>query len=116
MLGTCEALGCGPAQARLAAEAGRGNGGNPRAGGATGAILEFAPIGPQRSGDAKPGRPFGQEARDYLDYLIGSKKVRIDMHGTDQPQRVIGVVRDGSVIVNLPMAAMGYAEVYRSAP
>jgi hypothetical protein len=65
---------------------------------------------------SKPGQPFGQEARDYLDYLLDGKKIRVDMYGTDQHQRALGVVWDGPVIVNLLMAAMGYAEVYRGAP
>ncbi len=64
----------------------------------------------------KPGLPFGEEARDYLDHLIGGKTVRVDAYGPDKYQRVLAVVWDGQINVNLLMVAMGYAEVYRGAP
>ncbi len=61
----------------------------------------------------KPGQPFGEEARDYLDHLIGGKTVRVDAYGPDKYKRVLAVVWDEQVNVNLLMVAMGYAEVYR---
>ncbi len=64
----------------------------------------------------KPGQPFGEEARDYLDHLIGGKMERVDAYGPDEHKRVLAVVWDEQVIVNLLMVAMGYAEVYRGAP
>lgn len=64
----------------------------------------------------KPGQPFGEEAGDYLDHLIGGKTVRVDAYGPDQYHRVLAVIWDGPVNVNLLMVAMGYAEVYRGAP
>ncbi len=64
----------------------------------------------------KPGQPFGAEARDYLDHLIGGKTVRVDAYGPDEYKRVLAVVWDEQVIVNIVMVAMGYAEVYRGAP
>ncbi len=64
----------------------------------------------------KPGQPFGEEARDYLDHLIGGKTVRVDAYGPDEYKRVLAVVWDEQVNVNLLMVAMGYAEVYRGAP
>jgi len=64
---------------------------------------------------AKPGQPYGEEARDYLDHLIGGKTVRVDSYGPDKYKRVLAVVWDGQVNVNLLMMAMGYAEVYRGA-
>ena len=101
MLGASEDLGRGPAQARLAAEDDRGNGGNLRAGGAPRAILEYAPIGTHRSGDTKPAQPYGEEARDYLEHLIGGKIVRVDTYGPDKYKRVVAVVWDARIIVNL---------------
>lgn len=60
-----------------------------------------------------PGQPFGQEARDYLDHLVGGKTVRVDAYGPDKYKRILAVVWDGQINVNLLMVAMGYAEVYR---
>lgn len=64
----------------------------------------------------KPGQPFGEEARDYLDHLIGGKTVRVDAYGPDRYKRVLAVIWDGPVNVNLLLVAMGYAEVYRGVP
>ncbi len=64
----------------------------------------------------KPGQPYGEEARDYLDHLIGGKIVRVDAYGPDKYKRVLAVVWDEQVNVNVLMVAMGYAEVYRGAP
>ena len=64
----------------------------------------------------KPGQPSGEEARGYLDHLIGGKTVRVDAYGPDKYKRVLAVVWDGQINVNLLMVAMGYAEVYRGAP
>ena len=70
---------------------------------------------PEVGHDKKPGQPYGEEARDYLDHLIGGKPVRVDVVGQDQYHRVLAVIWDGQVNVNLLMVAMGYAEVYRGA-
>jgi endonuclease YncB( thermonuclease family) len=64
----------------------------------------------------KPGQPYGEEARDYLEHLIGGKTVRLDTYGRDRYKRVLAVVWDEQINVNLLMVAMGYAEVYRGAP
>ncbi len=64
----------------------------------------------------KPGQPYGEEARDYLDHLIGGKSVRVDAYGSDRYHRVLAVIWDEQLNVNLLMVAMGYAEVYRGAP
>lgn len=31
-----------------------------------------------------PGQPYGEEARDYLNHLIGGKTVRVDAYGPDE--------------------------------
>ena len=59
----------------------------------------------------KPGQPYGEDARDYLDHLIGGKTVRVDAYGPDKYKRVVAVVWDEQINVNLLMVAMGYAEV-----
>ncbi len=72
-----------------------------------------APEGPHED---KPGQRYGGEARDYLDHLIGGKTIRVDTYGSDNYHRVLAVIWDGPVNVNLLMVAMGYAEVYRGQP
>ncbi len=64
----------------------------------------------------RPGQPYGEDARDYLDHLIGGKTVRVDAYGPDEYKRVLAVVWDERINVNLLLVAMGYAEVYRGAP
>ncbi len=63
----------------------------------------------------KPGQPSGEEARDYLDHHIGGKTVNLDADGPDQDKRMLAVVWDDPVNVNLLMGAMGDAEVYHGA-
>ncbi len=62
-----------------------------------------------------PGQPYGEEALDYLDHLIGGKTVHVDAFGRDQFKRILAVLWDDQINVNLLMVAMGYAEVYRGA-
>ena len=71
---------------------------------------------PEIAHGTKPGQPFGEEARDFLDHLIGGKTVRVDAYGPDRYHRVLAVIWDEQINVNLLMVAMGYAEVYRGAP
>ncbi len=70
---------------------------------------------PEVANAAKPGQPYGEEARDYLDHLISGKAIRVDAYGPDQYKRVLAVLWDDQINVNLVMVAMGYAEVYRGA-
>ena len=51
-----------------------------------------------------------------MDHLIRGKHVRVDSYGPDPYHRVLAVIWDGPVNVNLLIVAMGYAEVYRGAP
>jgi micrococcal nuclease len=71
---------------------------------------------PEIANGTKPGQPYGEEARDYLDHLIGGKTIRVDAYGPDQYHQLLGVLWDDQLNVNLLMVAMGYAEVYRGAP
>ncbi len=71
---------------------------------------------PERPYTGKPGQPYAEEARDYLDQLIGGKTIQVDAYGRDQYNRVLAVLWDEQINVNLLMVAMGYAEVYRGAP
>ncbi len=48
--------------------------------------LRIRPLGidaPEIPQGSKPGQPFGEEARDYLDHLIGGRTVRVDAYGPD---------------------------------
>ncbi len=56
---------------------------------------------------SKPGQPFGEEARDYLDHLIGGKTIRVDAYGPDRYKRILAVIWDGQINVNFVMVAMG---------
>ncbi len=38
---------------------------------------------PEVANDKKPGQPYGEEAREYLEHLIGGKVVRVDADGSD---------------------------------
>jgi endonuclease YncB( thermonuclease family) len=38
---------------------------------------------PEVSHGKKPGQPYGEEARDYLDHLIGGKTLRVDTYKPD---------------------------------
>lgn len=64
----------------------------------------------------KPGQPLGEEARDYLDHLIGGKRVRVNAYGPVQYKHALAAIWEGPVKVKMLMAAMGDAEVYRGAP
>ncbi len=61
---------------------------------------------PEVANAAKPGQPYGDEARDHLDHLIGGKVVRVDAYGPDQFNRVMVVLWDDQINVNLLMVAM----------
>ena len=81
--------------------------------------MRIRPLGidaPEVAHDNKPGQPYGEEARDYLDHLIGGKTIRVDAYGRDQYNRILAILWDGPVNTNLRMAAMGDADVYRGAP
>lgn len=58
----------------------------------------------------------GQEARQYLDYLVGGKIIQVEPHRSDQYRRILAVLWDGQANVNFLMVALGYAEVYPGAP
>ena len=62
---------------------------------ANGTTLRLRLLGndaPEVAYDTKPGQPYGEEARDYLDQLIGGKPVRVDAYGPDQYNRVLAVL------------------------
>ena len=68
---------------------------------------------PETAHGKKAGQPFGLEARDYLDHLIGGKTVRVDAYGPDRYERILAVIWDDQINVNVLMVAMGCAEAYR---
>jgi endonuclease YncB( thermonuclease family) len=65
----------------------------------------------------EPGQAFGEKAQDYLDHLIGGRTVRVDTYGPDfYGKRVLAVIWNGQVNVNLLPVATGHAETHRGAP
>ena len=71
---------------------------------------------PEIAHGKNPGQPFGEAAWDYLDHLTSGKTVRVDAYGPDRYHRILAVIWDGRVNLNLLMVTMGYAEVYRRVP
>ena len=60
-----------------------------------------------------PGQPFGAEAQQYLEHLIGHRSVRLESFGPDVYKRVLAVIWLDGKNVNLEMVRAGLAEVYR---
>ncbi len=50
---------------------------------------------------ALPGQPYGEEARDCLDHVIGGRTVQVDAYDPVLYKRILAVVWDGPVNVNL---------------
>lgn len=71
---------------------------------------------PKVAQGSKPGQPFGEDSRSYLDHLIGGKTVRVDVYGPDLYDHSLAILWHGEVNVNVLMVAMGYAEVNRAVP
>ncbi len=60
--------------------------------------IEAQPTVTRERGD-KLGQPVGEEARDYLDHLIGGKAVRVDTYEADKSMQALAVIPDGRLIV-----------------
>jgi len=60
-----------------------------------------------------PGQPFGMEAHEYLERLIGQRSVRLESFGPDAYKRVLAVLWVDGKNVNVEMVRAGLAEVYR---
>jgi endonuclease YncB( thermonuclease family) len=71
---------------------------------------------PEVPNGAKPGQPFGEEARDHLARLIGGRTIQVETYDPDRFKRILAVVFLGSVNVNVEMVQEGLAEVYQGAP
>ncbi|MDR0881887.1 MAG: thermonuclease family protein [Candidatus Adiutrix sp.] len=54
----------------------------------------------------------GREARDFLRNLIQDREVQVEKQALDQYGRVVGLVRDSGLSLNLTMVASGQAWVY----
>lgn len=59
------------------------------------------------------GQPYGDKSKEYLSSLIAGKTVVIDMKGTDQYKRILGVVYLGDTNINAEMIRAGYAWNYK---
>jgi micrococcal nuclease len=60
-----------------------------------------------------PGQPFGVEAQQYLERLIGHRSVRVESFGSDAYKQVLAVIWVDGRNVNLEMVRAGLAEIYR---
>ena len=71
---------------------------------------------PEVPNGKKPGRPFAEEARDYLTLLIGGRTVRVQPYGQDKSGRILAVIFLGPINVNVEMVQQGKAGIDRGAP
>jgi micrococcal nuclease len=68
---------------------------------------------PEISHGKGPGQPFGAEAQQHLERLIGGRSVRLESFGPDAYKRVLAVIWVGNQNVNVEMVRAGLAEIYR---
>ena len=66
--------------------------------------------------DKMPGQPFSRKSHKLLSRLVLGKVVRIRSYGTDDYERILGVVYVGKLNVNLEMVRSGLAETYSGMP
>lgn len=59
------------------------------------------------------GQPYGDKSKEYLSNLIAGKEVTVEVKGTDQYKRILGVVYLGEVNINAEMVRAGYAWNYK---
>ena len=60
-----------------------------------------------------PGQPYGKEAEAALKQLVGGKRVRVEIYGTDRYKRLLSTMFIDGRDINLAMIEVGLAEVYR---
>lgn len=86
---------------------------------ANGTTLRLRLLGidaPEVAYDTKPGQPYGEEARTYLEQLVRGQRIRVQVFGTDRYQRALGLVWVGTRVVNVELVRAGLAEVDCGAP
>ena len=59
------------------------------------------------------GQPYGDKSKEYLSGLIAGKEVAVEVKGTDQYKRILGVVYLGDTNINAEMIRAGYAWNYK---
>lgn len=59
------------------------------------------------------GQPYGDKSKEYLSNLIAGKEVTVEVKGTDQYKRILGVVYLGDTNINAEMIRAGYAWNYK---
>lgn len=59
------------------------------------------------------GQPHGDKSKEYISSLIAGKEVIVDVKGTDQYKRILGVVYLGDTNINAEMIRAGYAWNYK---
>lgn len=68
---------------------------------------------PEKGSKKRPGQPYADQAKKYLQSLVLNKQVTIKQVGLDGFNRVLGTIYVDGLNVNLEMVKQGYAEVYR---
>ena len=68
---------------------------------------------PEKSFQGRPGQPFAEKARMYLESLVLDRQVRVERLGNDRYGRVLGTVYLNNQDVNLEMIRQEYTQVYR---
>lgn len=58
------------------------------------------------------GQDYGNKSKQYLSSLIAGKKVKVDVKGTDQYKRILGVIYLDDMNINAEMIRAGYAWNY----
>ncbi len=68
---------------------------------------------PEKGSKKRPGQPFAEQAKKYIQNLINNKQVTIEQVGLGGFNRVLGIIYVNGLNINLEMVKKGYAEVYR---
>ena len=68
---------------------------------------------PEKGSKKRPGQPYAEQARKYLQSIILNKQVSIKQVGLDGYNRILGIIYVSGRDINLEMIKQGFAEVYR---
>ncbi len=72
---------------------------------------------PKPAQGSAPAQPFAEEARAYLEQLVGGQRVEVHIFGLDRAKRSLAiVVRPDRRVANVEMVRAGLATVDRATP
>jgi endonuclease YncB( thermonuclease family) len=61
----------------------------------------------------KPGQPYGEDAKTFVEHLVGGKFVRVNIYGFDRYKRPLGFVDGKEINLNFELVKNGLAEVFK---